>query len=384
MSLLIGYSEEQEAIRRTVHDFARREIAPGAEERDAASSFDYELYRRLAGEIGLAGMPFREEFGGTDADALSFCLALEEVSRVDMSLGLTLWVGVQGALSMTHGSDEQIEAWREPYIAPTVHGEAVSAGAITEPDAGSDTAALKTSAAPHGDDWVINGRKIFISNAGLANCAFAMVLCRTAMGFAIVIVPTGTPRYTMSTPLRKMGLRSSDTRQLFFDDCRVPALNVLGGTERGRQAIVSGGFYITRLYLASQAIGLASECLDLSLAHAKSRVAFKRPISRFQYVQGMLVDMAVEIEAGRLLRDKACLMYEAGMPYAKEAAIAKLFCTESAKRAADGAVQVFGGLGYMDETPISRYYRDIRAATIAEGSSEVQKYIIARELGCFE
>lgn len=380
---MIGYSEEQEAIRRTVRDFARKEAGPGAEERDATSGFDYELYRRLAGEIGLAGMPFREEFGGTDADALSFCLALEEVSRVDMSLGLTLWVGVQGALSMTHGSDEQIAAWREAYIEPTIRGEVVSAGAITEPDAGSDTAALKTTASPDGDEWVLNGSKIFISNPGLANCAFAMVLCRTPMGFAIVIVPTGTPRYMMSSPLRKMGLRSSDTRQLFFDDCRVPSLNVLGGTERGRQAIVSGGFYITRLYLASQAIGLASECLDVSLSHAKSRVAFKRPISRFQYVQGMLVDMAVDIEAGRLLRDKACQMYDSGMPYAKEAAMTKLFCTETAKRAADSAVQVFGGLGYMDETPVSRYYRDIRAATIAEGTSEVQKYIIARELGCF-
>jgi short-chain 2-methylacyl-CoA dehydrogenase len=378
------YSEQQEAIRRMVRDFTRKEIAPGAEERDATSSFDCALYQRLAGEIALASMPFRVEFGGTDADALSFCLALEEISRADMSLGFTLWVGVQGALSMTHGTAEQIEAWRSTYIEPTIRGEVVSAGGITEPDAGSDTAALKTTATPQGDEWVINGSKIFISNAGLANCAFVMVLCRTATGFAIVIVPTGTPGYTMSSPLRKMGLRSSDTRQLFFDDCRVPAMNVLGGTERGRQAIVSGGFYITRLYLASQAIGLAAECLDLSLAHARSRIAFKRPIARFQYVQGMLVDMAVEIEAGRLLRDKACGMYDAGLPYAKEAAIAKLFCTESAKRAADSAVQIFGGLGYMDETPVSRYYRDIRAATIAEGTSEVQKHIIARELGCLQ
>jgi butyryl-CoA dehydrogenase len=381
--MFTGYSEQQEATRRMVLNFARKEVATGAEERDATSSFDYALYQRLAGEIGLAGMPFHEEFGGTDTDALSFCLALEEISRVDMSLGLTLWVGVQGALSMTHGTPEQVGAWRERYIEPTIRGEVVSAGAITEPDAGSDTSALRTTAVPNGDGWIINGSKIFISNAGLDNCAFAMVLCRTAVGFAIVIVPTGTPGYTMGKPLRKMGLRSSDTRQLFFDDCRVPALNVLGGTESGRQAIVSSGFYITRLYLASQAIGLAAECLDLALVHAGGRVAFKRSISRFQYVQGMLVDMAVDLEAARLLRDKACARYEARAPYAKEAAIAKLFCTESAKRAADSAVQIFGGLGYMDETPVSRYYRDIRAATIAEGTSEVQKHIIARELGCF-
>ncbi len=377
------YTEAQLQIQRTVRDFSRKEIAPGAEERDRTSQFDYGLLRRL-GELGIVGMPFREEFGGTDTDALSFCLALEEISRVDMSLGLTLWVGVQGAASMSHGSDEQLAAWRDRYIVPGVRGEVVSAGAITEPDAGSDTAALKTRAVLDGDEWVINGAKIFISNAGLDNCAFAMVLCRTDDGFGIVIVPTGTPGYSIGKPLRKMGLRSADTRELSFDDCRVPRMHLLGGPGSGRQAIVSGGFHLTRLYLGSQALGLASECLDVALAHAKSRVAFKRPLSRFQYVQGMLVDMALEVELGRLLRDRACRLHDARQPYAKEAAMAKLFCTEMAKRAADSAVQVFGGLGYMDETPVSRYYRDVRASTIAEGTSEIQKHIIAREMGCFE
>jgi len=379
---LISYTEEQEAIRRTVRDFTRREIAPGAAERDETGRFDYALYKHLCG-LGIAGMPFPAGFGGTDTDSLSFCLALEEISRSDMSLALSRWVGIQGAHSMTHGSEEQISVWKDTYIARTIAGDVVSAGAITEPDAGSDTAAIKTRAVLDGDDWVLNGSKIFISNAGLDNCAFAMVLCRTDEGFGIVIVPTGTPGYTMGPPLRKMGLRSSDTRELSFDDCRVPAMNLLGGRGSGRQAIVAGGFYTTRLYLASNAIGLAAECLDLALAHAKRREAFKRPIARFQYVQGMLVDMAVDLEAGRLLRDKACRMHDARQYYAKEAAITKLFCTETAKRTADGAVQIFGGLGYMDETPVSRYYRDIRAATIAEGTSEVQKYIIAREMGCF-
>jgi len=379
---MIGHTEAQEAIRRTVREFARNEVQPGAHERDATGHFDYDLYRRLC-ELGLAGMPFREEFGGAAADSLSFCLALEEVSRVDMSLGLTLWVGIQGALSMTHGSEEQISAWRDSYVAPTIRGEAVSAGAITEPDAGSDTAAIKTRAALDGHEWVVNGNKIFISNAGLDNCAFAMVLCRTDEGFGIVIVPKGTPGFTTGPPLKKMGLRSSDTRELSFADCRVPELNLLGDRGSGRQAIVAGGFHITRLYLASQAVGLAAECLDQALAHAKSRVAFKRPVVRFQYIQGMLVDMALEIEAGRLLRDNACALHDASRPHAKEAAMAKLFCTEMAKRAADHAVQIFGGMGYMDETPVSRYYRDIRATTIAEGTSEVQKYIIAREMGCF-
>lgn len=377
-----GYTSAHLAIQRTVRDFARKEVAPGAAERDRESRFDYGLYRRL-GDLGLPGMPFPQEFGGSGADTIAFCLALEELSRVDMSLALTLWVGIQGALSMTRGSEEQVAAWRESYIEPTVRGEIVAAGAITEPDAGSDTAAIRTRAVLEDGQWVINGSKIFISNAGLDNCAFAMVLCRTDEGFAIIIVPTGTPGYNIGPPLRKMGLRSSDTRELSFEDCRVPAVNLLGGRGSGRQAIVAGGFHITRLYLASNAIGLASECLDLALAHAKSRVAFKRPIIRFQYVQGMLVDMALETELGRLLRDKAARMHDAGQHFAKEAAMAKLFCTEAAKRAADNAVQIFGGLGYMDETPVSRYYRDIRAATIAEGTSEVQKYIIAREMGAF-
>ncbi len=378
-----GYTEIQLQVQRTVRDLVRAEVAPGAEERDRESRFDSGLYRRL-GELGLPGMRFSEEFGGSNADTLAFCLALEELGRADMSLALTLWVGIQGAQSMVHGSDEQLAAWRDRYIIPTVRGEMVSAGAITEPDAGSDTAALKTRAVLDGDEWVLDGAKIFISNAGLEMCAFAMVLCRTDDGFGIVIVPAGTPGFTMGPPLRKMGMRSSDTRELFFDGCRVPRMNLLGGRGSGRQAIVGGGFHVTRIYLASQALGLASQCLDLSLTHAKGRVAFKRPISRFQYVQGMLVDMALEVEMGRLLRDKACRMLDAHLPYAKEAAMTKLFCTEMAKRAADHAVQIFGGMGYMDETPVSRYYRDIRATTIAEGTSEIQKHIIARELGCFE
>jgi short/branched chain acyl-CoA dehydrogenase len=378
-----GYTETQLQVQRTVREFARKEVAPQAAERDRDARFDAGLYRRL-GALGLPGMLFGEEFGGSDADTLSFCLALEELSRADMSLALTLWVGIQGAQSMVHGGDEQLAAWRDRYIIPTVRGEIVSAGAITEPDAGSDTAALKTRAVLDGGEWVLDGAKIFISNAGLEMCAFAMVLCRTDEGFGIVIVPAGTPGFTMGPALGKMGMRSSDTRELFFDGCRVPRMNLLGGRGSGRQAIVGGGFHITRLYLASQAVGLAAQCLEVSLAHAKSRVAFKRPISRFQHVQGMLVEMALEVELGRLLRDKACRMHDARVPYAKEAAMAKLFCTEMGKRAADHAVQIFGGMGYMDETPVSRYYRDIRATTIAEGTSEIQKHIIARELGCFE
>ncbi len=374
------YDDTRQLIARTVQEFARKEVAPGAGERDATSRFDYGLYRRL-GELGVPGMLYPEEVGGTGAGTLAFCLAVEEISRVDMSLGWVLWVGAGGALSMVRGTGEQREAWMEPFILPMVRGEVVSGGAITEPDAGSDTAGAKARAVRQGDEWVINGSKIFISNAGLENCAFVSVLAKTEDGFGLFIVPTGTPGYTMGTPLKKMGLRSADTRELFFDDCRVPSYHLLGGAGSGRKQVVGSGFALTRVYLASQGVGVAAECLDLALERARTRVAFKRPIGEFQYIQGMLVDMYVELESSRMLRDKAARMHDQGERIVREAAVAKLFCTESAKRAADTAVQVFGGLGYMDETPVSRYYRDIRASTIAEGTSQIQKHIIARELG---
>ncbi|MFQ5668591.1 MAG: acyl-CoA dehydrogenase family protein [Candidatus Binatia bacterium] len=377
------YSETQLALQHTVRAFARKEVAPGAAERDRTGAFDYRLYRSL-GDLGLTGLLFPEEYGGSDVDTLSFCLALQELSRVDMALGITLWVGVVGALSVVSGgTEEQKTRWQETWVLPTVRGDAVSAGAITEPDAGSDTAALRTTAVLDGEEWVLNGSKIFITNAGLENNLFVMVLCRNPEGgYELILVPRDAPGYTMGPPLRKMGLRSSDTRELFFDDCRVPAINRLGAAGSGRRSVVGRGFFLTRLYLASQALGLAQECFDLALAHARQRKAFGRAIARFQYVQEMLVNMALEIEAGRLLRDQACRLHDAGRPYAKEAAMTKLYCTEMAKRAADNAVQIFGGLGYMDDTPVSRYYRDIRASTIAEGTSEIQKHIIAREIGC--
>lgn len=377
-----GYSEAQLQIQRTVREFARREVAPGAAERDRESRFDYALYRKL-GDLGIPGMLFGEDVCGSDAGQVSFCLAIEELSRADVALPLTMWVGIQGAQTLSRLHDDRREGWIEQFVLPTVRGEMVGAGAITEPDAGSDTAALRTSAVLDGDEWVLNGAKIFISNAGLENCGFVTPLCRTDEGFGLFLVPKGTKGYRLGPPLRKMGLRSSDTRELWFDDCRIPATHLLGGRGSGRAAVVGGGFALTRIYIASNGVGAAAECLDLALAHARSRIAFKRSISQFQHVQAMLVETAVELEAGRMLRDKACRMHEAHLPYAKEAAMAKLYCTEMAKRAADHGVQIFGGLGFMDETPVSRFYRDVRALTIAEGTSEIQKHIIAREMGCF-
>ncbi len=234
-----GYTEAQTHIRLAVRGFARKEVAPGAEERDSNSRFDCALYRRL-GDLGIPGMLFAEELGGSAADNLAFCLALEEISRVDVSLALVLWVGIQGAQTIASVRGEQRGEWLERYVRPTIRGEMVGAGAITEPDAGSDTAAIKTQAVLDGEEWVLNGSKIFISNAGLENCGLVTPLCRTDEGFGLFLVPKGTPGYHVGPPLRKMGLRSSDTRELSFAGCRIPAANLLGGRASGRAAVVGG------------------------------------------------------------------------------------------------------------------------------------------------
>jgi len=281
------------------------------------------------------------------------------------------------------GTPEQKAMWTDSWVKPVVRGEAVTSAAITEPDAGSDTARLQTRAVLDGDEWVINGSKAFITNAGLDNNLYATVLCLTdpeARRFDTIIVPKGAPGYRIMPAYRKMGLRSSDTRELAFDDCRVPAINRIGSPGGGRGRTVRG-FFAARITLASTALGLAEQCLEIASAYAQERHAFRRPIAGFQYVQGMLVEMALNVELSRLIRDKAARLFDQGLPHGKEAAMAKWFCCESAKQAADYAVQVFGGTGFMDECPASRYYRDIRAATIADGTTQIQKHVIAREMG---
>ena len=252
---------------------------------------------------------------------------------------------------------------------------------LSEPDAGSDAVAMTTNATEDGDEWVIGGSKIFITNAGLEHSRFVMVLARNPEGgFELVMVPKGAPGYTMGQPLRKMGLRSSDTRELFFDDCRVPAMNRLGAAGEGRRSVVGTGFMLTRLYLASQALGVAQECFDLALDHAKRRSAFGRSIARFQYVQAMLVDMALEIELGRLVRDRACGLHDAGQPYAKEAAMTKLFCTEMGKRTADQAIQIFGGVGFTWEYDVHLYFKRARAGEALLGTPAFHRERIAKHL----
>jgi butyryl-CoA dehydrogenase len=377
------YTEEQQAIRRVVREFARKEIAPGAAERDASGRFDYDLYGGL-GELGVPGLMFPQALGGGGADLLTFCLAVEEVARVDLSLSWTVAVAPVGAQQIAMmATAEQKQMWLEQWVKPVIRGEGITAAAITEPDAGSDTAGIRTRAVLDGDEWIINGSKAFITNAGLDNNLFAAVLCLTdseTRRFDTIIVPKDTPGYTIMPAYRKMGLRSSDTRELAFDDCRVPAVNRVGSAGGGRSRTVRG-FFAARIMLASTALGLAEECLDIASAQARDRHAFRRPIAAFQYIQGMLVEMALNLELGRLIRDKAARLFDQGLPHGKESAMAKWFCCESGKQAADHAVQIFGGMGFMDECPASRYYRDIRAATIADGTTQIQKHIIAREMG---
>jgi len=380
--MVTQYTEHQEAIRKTVRDFCLKEVVPGAEERDRTGEFDYGLYRRL-GELGLTGILAPEDWEGSDAGDLACYLVIEELSRADASLGITYNVAASAAAFPKMATEQQKEKWGEKFLLPIIRGEATQAGAITEPDAGSDTRGIKTTAVRDGDEWVINGSKTFITNAGLENCVYVMVVClvdKEKMEFSSILVPTGTPGYTILRKLHKMGIRSSDTREIHFEDCRVPAMNVVGEEGIGRHWLVNVGFAQGRIGVASCALGMHQACLDEALKYAQQRIAFGRPIYSFQYVQGMIVDMYVDLEISRMLRDKAARLLEEGEAPLMEAAMAKYFGCDAAIRAADSAVQIHGGLGYMDECPVSRYYRDVRWVNIGDGTREIQKMILARGL----
>jgi len=382
-----NYSETQQQIRNMVREFAVNEVAHGAEERDRTGEFDYSLWKKL-GELGVIGTNLPEEVGGSGGDFLSYNLAVEEISRVDLSLGVTLLVAEGAARIVLFEALENKPSWKDKYIKPIVGGEAFGAVGITEPEAGSDTSNIQTYAVLDGDEWVINGSKAFITNAGLKNCLFVVPVLltdRAKKEFSVILVPTGTSGYTMEPKYRKMAWRSSDTRELHFDDCRVPAGNILGKRGEGRGRIVFVGFSKLRIVSGSSALGLHQGCIDESLRYAKERKTFGKPIGKNQYVQGMLCEMVLESETGRLLRDKAATLAdqvkegEAASMY--WASLVKWFCCDAANRAAYSAVQIHGGLGLMDECPVSRYYRDVRVWTIGDGTAEIQKIIVARELG---
>jgi short-chain 2-methylacyl-CoA dehydrogenase len=374
----LDLSHEHELVRDTVRDFAREKVAPVAEALDREHRFPYDLVAELA-ELGLMGMTIPEEYGGAGTDTVSYAIAIEELTRVDSSVAITVAAHHSlGTLPIYYyGSEEQRRQWL-PELAS---GKKLAAFGLTEPGAGSDAGATRTRAELRDGSWVINGSKIFITNAGTDISACVTITALTADGeVSNLIVPNGTPGYEISAPMRKLGWRASDTRELSFRDCAVPEGNLLG--ERGRGfhqflEILDGG----RISVAAMGVGLAQGAYDLAYAYAKDREQFGRPIAEFQAVQFKLADMATEIEAGRALTYKAAWLKDQGRPFAKEAAMAKLYTGELSHRVANWALQTHGGYGYMEEFAISRLYRDQKILEIGEGTNEVQRMVIARHLG---
>jgi short-chain 2-methylacyl-CoA dehydrogenase len=371
-------SDEHELLRRTVREFAEERIGPVAEELDREHRFPYDIVAELA-ELGLMGIPISEEFGGAGGDTLAYTVAVEELTRVDSSVAITVAAHTSlGTMPILQfGSEAQKRRW----LPDLASGRKLAAFGLTEPEAGSDAGATRTTAELRDGQWVLNGSKIFITNAGTEISACVTVTARTGEDeISTIIVPNGTEGYEISAPMRKMGWHASDTRELSFRDCTVPERNLLG--ERGagyRQflEILDGG----RISIAAMGLGLAQGAYDLAAAYARERRQFGQPISKFQAIQFKLADMATEIEAGRGLVYKAAWLKDQGRPYSQAAAMAKLFTGELAHRVANHALQIHGGYGYMDESAISRFYRDQKVLEIGEGTNEVQRLVIARHLG---
>jgi short-chain 2-methylacyl-CoA dehydrogenase len=371
-------TDEQQAIRTLVRDFALGEVKPVAEELDRTKAFPYEIVRKL-GALGLMGIPYPEELGGGGADNLSYAIAIEELARVDSSVGIT--VAAHTSLGTwplyAFGSEQQKAEWM-PLLCS---GERLGAFGLTEPEAGSDAGNVRTRAALGRGEWAINGAKQFITNSGTDITGFVMITARTGdEEVSNLLVPNGTPGYEVGEPYRKMGWNASDTRPLSFEDCRVPEANLVGPRGMGFKQFLQtldGG----RIGVAAMGVGLAQGALDEALAYAKERVAFGRPIASYQAIQAKLADISTEIEAARLLTYKAAALKDAGRNFSLTAAQAKLKTGRLAVRAAEEAVQIHGGYGYIEEYPVCRFYRDAKILTIGEGTDEVQQMVIARALG---
>ncbi len=375
-------SEEHEALRATVRDFAEREIAPVAAELDRTKSFPYEIVRAL-GELGLMGIPFPEEYGGAGADSLAYALAVEELARVDSSVAITMCAHTSLGTQPIYlfGTEEQKQEWLPRLTA----GEILGAFGLTEPEAGSDAGNVRTRATLEDGEWVIEGSKQFITNAGTEISGVVSITAVTGekdgrREISNLLVPNGTPGFEVGEPYRKMGWNASDTRPLAFTGCRVPKANLLGPRGNGLQQFLEV-LDIGRIGVAAMGVGLAQGAFDEALAYAKERHAFGRPIGSFQAIGAKLADMSIEIESARLLTYKAARLKDAGRPFALAAAQAKLKSGLVALRAVDDAVQIHGGYGYIEEYPVCRFYRDAKILTIGEGTDEIQRLVIARALG---
>jgi alkylation response protein AidB-like acyl-CoA dehydrogenase len=371
-------SDEHRLLRDTVREFARARVAPVAGELDAKKAFPYEIVREL-GELGLMGIPFPAEYGGAGADTLAYALAVEELARVDSSVAITVCAHISLGTQPIYlfGSEEQKREWLPRLCA----GEILGAFGLTEPEAGSDAGNTKTRAALEDGEWVIDGSKQFITNAGTDISGLVTITARTGEDeISNLIVANGTPGYEQEEPYRKMGWNASDTRGLRFSGCRVPEGNLLGHRGAGLRQfleVLDGG----RVGVAAMGVGLAQGAFDEALSYARERHAFGRPISSFQAIQGKLADMSCEIEATRLLVHRAAREKDLGRDYKLTAAQAKLKSGRLAVRCAEEAVQIHGGYGFIEEYPVCRFYRDAKILTIGEGTDEIQQLVIARALG---
>ena len=377
------YTAEQEQFRKAVREFAEEVVRPRCEEMDRAEELPLDIVKQM-GELGLFGLPFPEEYGGQGADLTTLCLAIEELARVDSSIAITLEAGVGlGANPVFYnGTEEQKQRW----LVPMARGEVLGSFGLTEPGGGSDAESTRTTAKLDGGEWVINGSKAFITNSGTEISKVCTITARTgeredgSPEISAFLVPTDTPGFTVGPHYRKLGWRASDTHELAFDDVRVPEDAMLG--ERGSgfaqflKTLDDG-----RVAIAALAVGLQQGCVDESVKYAKEREAFGRPIGGFQGLQFKIADMKTRLETSRLAVYKAAWLKDQGRPYKAEASLAKLYATECAVTSAREAVQVHGGYGFTEEFPVARYYRDSKVLEIGEGTSEVQRVLIARDLG---
>jgi alkylation response protein AidB-like acyl-CoA dehydrogenase len=371
-------SDEQALLRATVREFAETRVAPVAEELDREERFPYELVAEMA-ELGLMGIPISEEYGGAGADTVSYAIAVEELTRIDSSVAITMAAHTSlGTMPIyLFGNDAQKQEWL-PRLAS---GEALGAFGLTEPNAGSDAGNTTTRAELRDGQWIVNGSKIFITNAGTDISACVTITARTGDDeISNIIVPNGTPGYDISAPMHKLGWHASDTRELSFKDAAVPEGNLLGPRGRGFaqfMEILDGG----RISVAAMGVGLAQGAYDLAFSYAQERQQFGRPIGKFQAVQFQLADMSTEIEAGRQLVYRAAWLKDQGKPFGLAAAQAKLYTGLLSNRVVNAALQIHGGYGFMEEFAISRLFRDQKILEIGEGTNEVQRMVIAKQLG---
>lgn len=374
-----GLTDEQQMIRKMVRDFANKEVAPTAEERDEEERFDRSIFNKMA-ELGLTGIPWPEEYGGIGGDYVSYVIAVEELSRVCASTGVTLsaHLSLAGWPVYTYGTEEQ----KQKYLTAMASGEMMGAYGLTEPGSGSDAAAMKTTARKENGEYVLNGSKIFITNGGEADVYIVFAVTDPALkhkGVSAFIVEKNFPGFSVGKKEKKLGIRSSPTTEIIFEDCRVPEENLLGSEGQGfaiAMKTLDGG----RNGIAAQAVGIAQGALDAAVDYAKERKQFGKPIASMQGISFKLADMAVKVEASRLLTYQAAWNESAGIAYGKESAMSKLFAGDSAMDVTIEAVQVFGGYGYTKDYPVERYMRDAKITQIYEGTNEVQRLVIGKML----